>query len=339
MGSQEEAEALPPVTFSSTGVAYALQKTLVSLLVGFVLIGVASWLGAHLFVLLLLLNLLVVVILVWGVSPLVSRQVLQSQELVLRHGWYVTVHVPLASVHRAVEAQPAAGVGANVLSGSPILALKSSTLGLVRLEIEPPLHVGPIPGRQVRTIVLSLDRPVEFLTQLRRYRAAAIGGIDAQGAAEEALTHCPTCARPLSGAVAPAPTWRRKEGSHIDAVFLIHADGRVVTSYQADLALPGAHSLSGMLTAVQDFVSETLKGRSGDLAVLAHGDSSIVMERSALLTLAVVVSGSIGAGLRPAMRACLAEVTERYGDSLAEWDGDLSAFPGVNKVVSQVLWS
>jgi hypothetical protein len=99
-------------------------------------------------------------------------------------------------------------------------------------------------------------------------------------------------------------------------------------------ALPDSDLVSGMLTAIRDFVGDAL-GQDGDededLDAIQYGDERILIETSRHAYLAVVVEGIEPAGFRAAMRQQVIEVSETYGEVLREYDGDATALEPVDE--------
>jgi|GEM_PF-2994255 len=117
-----------------------------------------------------------------------------------------------------------------------------------------------------------------------------------------------------------------KEQSTIEDVFLIHSDGRLICHNTRRLKpeLDG-DILTGMLTAVQSFVKDTLNTQTrGNLNELKYGDLKILIEYGQYAYIAVVVSGEPPKTLRPRMKEILKILHVKYYHTLPQWDGNVA---------------
>ena len=110
-------------------------------------------------------------------------------------------------------------------------------------------------------------------------------------------------------------------------IFLIHrATGLLLLDLSSD---PEASSdsdlISGMLTAIRDFVQDTFgRGRAGELDEIQYGDQRILIEAARHVYLAVVVDGVEPPGFRAEMRERLIDIQNGYTAVLQDYDGDAS---------------
>ncbi|MBM4141986.1 MAG: hypothetical protein FJ225_00100 [Lentisphaerae bacterium] len=90
-----------------------------------------------------------------------------------------------------------------------------------------------------------------------------------------------------------------------------------------------ADMVSGMLTAIQDFVNDSFSsGRAveGDLETVEMGDMTVWVERGPAATIAAVLDGKAPPDLRPAFSEALTRIHGRLARELEEFDGDAAAF-------------
>jgi hypothetical protein len=136
----------------------------------------------------------------------------------------------------------------------------------------------------------------------------------------------------------------------IEEVFLVDNAGvLLVHMSRGESKAIDAKLVSGMLTAVQEFVKDSFMGANGadetedivsdegTLGKLEYGDFQIVMERGNYTFLSAVISGYDNKRLRNRMRDVVEEFEEKYKDTLADWDGDMSKFDGAEKIVGTLL--
>ncbi|MDO9537097.1 MAG: hypothetical protein Q7J68_02125, partial [Thermoplasmata archaeon] len=86
----------------------------------------------------------------------------------------------------------------------------------------------------------------------------------------------------------------------IDEVFLMYRDGRLIKHFTRRLK-PDVDQdiLSGMLTAVQDFIRDSFKGETGDLNQMNFGRFQILMGHGRFITIAAVTMGNEIEPFRP----------------------------------------
>ncbi|MEM2900579.1 MAG: hypothetical protein QXT63_07285, partial [Thermoplasmata archaeon] len=96
--------------------------------------------------------------------------------------------------------------------------------------------------------------------------------------------------------------------------------------------------LTGMLTAIQDFVKDSLKSEEkGTLDEIKFGNMRIFIESGVHVKLAVVTSGTPSENLRPKMREVLRKIHNRFGSRLEKWDGDASEFTDAKRMIMEVF--
>ncbi|MEW5760054.1 MAG: hypothetical protein AB1779_04750 [Candidatus Thermoplasmatota archaeon] len=125
----------------------------------------------------------------------------------------------------------------------------------------------------------------------------------------------------------------------VEDAFLIYKDGRLICHttrrLKADMDEEATLALSGMLTAVQSFVKDSLgKDEKGELSSMEYGGRKILFERGKNVVLAVVISGEEPRGFREEMKTAVNNVEGEYATVLPEWDGILSKLADVKKFLT-----
>ncbi|MEM7348834.1 MAG: hypothetical protein AAF485_31780 [Chloroflexota bacterium] len=123
-------------------------------------------------------------------------------------------------------------------------------------------------------------------------------------------------------------------------LFLIHRDSGLLLWYQSSDAThsPDSDIISGMLTAIRDFVQESFgRGEAGNLDEIQYGGRRILLETAKYVYLAVVVDGIEPPGFRAEMRKYLIDINHRYRDVLQDYDGDATRFTTVETTLSSLL--
>ena len=131
----------------------------------------------------------------------------------------------------------------------------------------------------------------------------------------------------------------RRRGVNIEEVFLVYRDGVLMYHLSRTLVEEKDEDvLSGMLTAVQEFVRDAFRyGEHRELHQLDFGDYRILIERGKLVYLAVVYAGRESASTRRRVRSVLDRIELTYGDVLERWDGDMERVTGARDVIRDHL--
>jgi tetratricopeptide (TPR) repeat protein len=125
----------------------------------------------------------------------------------------------------------------------------------------------------------------------------------------------------------------------IEGAFLIYRDGRVIAhwSRRSDFAAD-AEVVSGMLSAIQDFITQSFSGTPGGaLREVRHGGLDLIVEHGENAFLAVVVAGPRPFGLQEQMKGLLASFHQKYAKELDRWDGVVDRFEGVEDILRELV--
>ncbi|MDX1530278.1 MAG: hypothetical protein R3362_02005, partial [Rhodothermales bacterium] len=115
----------------------------------------------------------------------------------------------------------------------------------------------------------------------------------------------------------------------VEQLFLIdRATGLPLAHVHADaVEVQDAALVSGMMTAIQDFVHDSFGGvERGTLETLEVGDRTVWIEPGPEAVLAAVIRGLPSPGLRDALRDLIETVHLRFSDELAAFEGDTAPF-------------
>ncbi|UCE36959.1 MAG: hypothetical protein JSW00_15905 [Thermoplasmata archaeon] len=134
---------------------------------------------------------------------------------------------------------------------------------------------------------------------------------------------------------------------NIEEVFLVDNAGVLLVHLsRGESKAIDAKLVSGMLTAVQEFVKDSFMGNEdledikldeGALGKLEYGDFQIVIERGEFTFLSAVISGYDNKRLRKRMKDVVTRFEAEYSDVLADWDGDMAKFEGGEIIVGKLL--
>jgi outer membrane protein OmpA-like peptidoglycan-associated protein len=101
-----------------------------------------------------------------------------------------------------------------------------------------------------------------------------------------------------------------------------------------------ADMVSGMLTAIQDFVKDSFATRRGDeLETLQVGELTVWVERGPQAILAGVIRGNAPQELRQVFQETLERIHLQYANALKQFSGDASSFNGTETLLEDCLQS
>jgi len=116
----------------------------------------------------------------------------------------------------------------------------------------------------------------------------------------------------------------------VEQMFLIHSDSGLVLQHVVakDVIIQDPDLVSGMLTAIQDFVRDSFHSETEDnLETLRMGsDRSVWVEKGEQAFIAAVVKGTPPVELRTSYRELIEEIHLKAGSALTDFDGDTLPF-------------
>jgi len=126
----------------------------------------------------------------------------------------------------------------------------------------------------------------------------------------------------------PAAAAAEKESNAIveDVFLLNHRDG-VLIKHETRRLRPDVDTdiLSGMLTAVQQFVKDALRGDDyADLNEMTVGHMHILIGRGKWLVLAARIEGDGSESWTGRIERCIKDMEDHHWDQLEDWDGDMA---------------
>jgi len=134
--------------------------------------------------------------------------------------------------------------------------------------------------------------------------------------------------RPGAGSKPTTAAAARQEGEAIleDVFLLNHRDG-VLIKHETRRLRPDVDTdiLSGMLTAVQQFVKDALRGDDyADLNEMTVGHMHILIGRGKWLVLAARIEGEGSQMWTAQIERCIKDMEDHHWDQLEDWDGDMA---------------
>jgi OOP family OmpA-OmpF porin len=120
----------------------------------------------------------------------------------------------------------------------------------------------------------------------------------------------------------------------VDQVFLIHREtGLLLIDKAAEISVvQDVDLVSAMLTAIQDFVKDTLGGRAGDaIETIEAGEFVIWIQQSPQLILAALIRGAPPKALKGVFESVLQNICSAHAEDLVQFNGDVSPFRSCQK--------
>jgi outer membrane protein OmpA-like peptidoglycan-associated protein len=114
----------------------------------------------------------------------------------------------------------------------------------------------------------------------------------------------------------------------VEQIFLIHKESGLLLRHVAadEVVVQDSDMVSGMLTAIQDFVTDSFQtSRDNQLETLQVGDLSVWIEQGPQAFLAAVIRGSAPQELRETLQEILESIHFQFGTALADFTGDSAA--------------
>ncbi len=128
----------------------------------------------------------------------------------------------------------------------------------------------------------------------------------------------------------------------VEQVFLIHKETGLLLAHEAttDPLAPNGDLVSGMLTAIRDFVADSFGTKDRDaLQTLEVGDYSVWVEPGPFAVIAVVIRGQAPATLKKVLQETIESIHIKQGNDLADFSGDTKAFDAAGPDLRDCLLS
>jgi OOP family OmpA-OmpF porin len=128
----------------------------------------------------------------------------------------------------------------------------------------------------------------------------------------------------------------------VEQVFLIHRQtGLLLQHAMAESAhVPDAEMISGMLTAIQDFVRDSFGVREGEgLETVQVGEFTVYIEQGPHAILACIVRGTAAPELKGVCEDALAHIHGDYWQALVAFEGDAAPLVGTKNHLEACLQS
>lgn len=128
----------------------------------------------------------------------------------------------------------------------------------------------------------------------------------------------------------------------VEQVFLIHKETGLLLQHvvAGDASVQDADMVSGMLTAIQDFVHDSFSVEEGGaLDTLQVGELAVWIERGPRAVLAAVIRGNAPQELRATFQQTLEQIHAEFASELENFEGDAAPFEASRKYLEACLQS
>ena len=98
-----------------------------------------------------------------------------------------------------------------------------------------------------------------------------------------------------------------------------------------------ADLVSGMLTAIRDFVRDSVGKGHGDLEEITYGDQRILIEGGQFAYIAVVLTGTEPPGYNALMSSTMQDINVHYEEALRKFSGKIENMPDFQPLLLPLL--
>jgi outer membrane protein OmpA-like peptidoglycan-associated protein len=127
----------------------------------------------------------------------------------------------------------------------------------------------------------------------------------------------------------------------VEQVFLVHTETGLLLSHAwaPDLAASDPDLISGMLTAIRDFVADSFSPErdAGGLRQFSVGELTVIVEQGPRAMIAAVVRGQAPDTLLARLQDTLETIHLQFSAPLADFDGDAAPLAGVRPLLAECL--
>ena len=128
----------------------------------------------------------------------------------------------------------------------------------------------------------------------------------------------------------------------VEQIFLIHKETGLLLRHVAapHVAVQDTDMVSGMLTAIQDFVQDSFHTTQGDqLETLQVGDLTVWVEQGPAAILGAVIRGNAPHELREVLQGIVETIHLQFGEALKDFSGDAAPFAATEPLLEEGLQS
>lgn len=121
-------------------------------------------------------------------------------------------------------------------------------------------------------------------------------------------------------------------------IYIIGVDGRLIVHHSRGQVSPVDEDVfGGMLTVLRGFITDLFRGKTGQLKTIDYQSVKILLENGPNFFLVVVGYGEIIGPVRAKMASVTQRITERYGEIIEDWSGELSYFKDIEQELAALI--
>jgi tetratricopeptide (TPR) repeat protein len=134
------------------------------------------------------------------------------------------------------------------------------------------------------------------------------------------------------------------EAPRVEAIYLVSHSGLSIKEVIREETKLDPDIFTGMLTAVGDFVKDSLSiltgtEKEGSLNSLGYENYRIIIESLGDMNLAVILTGRENEFLVNDMKEVLVNVDQQFGSVIKEWDGNEKSIEGIQHIMEPLITS
>ena len=132
---------------------------------------------------------------------------------------------------------------------------------------------------------------------------------------------------------------RADEAAVLEDVFLLYGKDGVLIKHETRRLKPDIDTdiLSGMLTAVQQFVKDSFRTEEGELDEMTFGQMHILIGRGKWVILAAMVTGDGASTFSTQIQRAIKDLEDHHWDQLEAWDGDMALAKVLTPYVKKLI--
>jgi hypothetical protein len=128
----------------------------------------------------------------------------------------------------------------------------------------------------------------------------------------------------------------------LECLYLISKQGLLLAKAERASSTLDADVFTSMLSAVEDFVKDSMRVFSGEQAgdslnSMGYGAFTIVIQRGENCTLAGIISGQSNEFMVEDLKSTLKTVQAGYGETLKSWNGVLDRVKGIEEPLQRLM--
>ena len=126
----------------------------------------------------------------------------------------------------------------------------------------------------------------------------------------------------------------------VEQVFLVHAETGLLLAHVTapDIDVPDADLISGMLTAIQDFVRDSFRpAEGGTLSTFTVGEHTVAVEAGPRALVAGVIRGQYPESVPQRLQRTLEQIHLEYASLLGDFEGDPAPFASARTLLEENL--